>query len=199
MTHGRVAATLPDVGLAVGFLVTWLQPRWLGVDMLPYAVLTMAMEFIVIHSSAFMGAVALSNASRATRTARIVGLGVFYSVFVAGFSLIFRTWAPTIAFWSLTANRLATVLFHDEDEQARIGATWALSFLTYFIWVVVPLVLPLPRLGVTDAVLAEAAIPSEGAWVDAPEKALVSGAGYFLSQAYFDLRPPRWVKALKPV
>lgn len=46
----------PLLALSAVFLMTWMDPDYLGPERVPSLVLVMAMEFIVIHSSAFMGA-----------------------------------------------------------------------------------------------------------------------------------------------
>ena len=51
----RAVSALPDVALGVLFLVTWIDPRVFGEGVLQYALLTMLMEFIVVHSSGFDG------------------------------------------------------------------------------------------------------------------------------------------------
>src|ERR1051325_8170825 len=96
---------VPDWVIAGTFLVTWVRPSALGEDMVDRLELVMLMEFVVVHSTGFMGAVALSRADRRAKLIGLLALGGFYSIFTGGFSMGFHTILPFLAFWALTANR----------------------------------------------------------------------------------------------
>ena len=160
--------------------------------MLRYALLSMLLEFIVIHSAAFMGAVALDGKStRMSKAGHVLGLGLMYTAFVGAFALAFGDWWPLVAFWSLTVNRLTGVLLHtapEGQEREQLMSGWAISAVLYILWIFATLFFPLPRLGLTAEVVAEASLPGEGIWVESPQKVIAAGAGYFLSQAYVELK-----------
>src|ERR1041384_5826572 len=101
---------VPDWVIAGTFLVTWVRPSALGEDMVDRLELVMLMEFVVVHSTGFMGAVALSRADRRAKLIGLLALGGFYSIFTGGFSMGFHTIWPFLAFWALTANRMLGVL-----------------------------------------------------------------------------------------
>ncbi len=108
---------------------------------------------------------------------------------------MFEQWWPIVAFWSLTLNRLTAVLFQTAPqgvERQRLMNGWATSGILYIVWVIVTAWLPLPPLGLSPAIVADAQLPGTGAWVEAPQRLIAAGAGYFLSQAYVELSEPRW-------
>jgi hypothetical protein len=187
----RWAAALPDLALSFTFLSTWIAPQLLGADKARYAMQLMVLEFIVVHSAAFVGFVGMRSKSRLVNGASVVGVSALYSVLVWAISTALHAWWPLISFWSLTANRLASLVLTgrpDDSRMARLASRWVLSALLYIGWVFVTIFLPIPRLGLDPSILP-AAPGQSGLWVDQPQRVLVAGAGYFLCQALLDLRP----------
>jgi hypothetical protein len=64
------AAAIPDLALAAAFIVTWISPYALGTRAVWHLVMVILLEFIVMHSSAFVGVVGFSDLSRSRRTCR---------------------------------------------------------------------------------------------------------------------------------
>jgi hypothetical protein len=148
------------------------------------------LEFIVLHSAAFMGEVAWSSPSRRTRALRVIGLGVFYTAFVAAFAIAFGEWWPLPAFWALTANRLLGVMFAHAPkghERERVRRDWGVGVALYLIAVGATTLLPVPRLGLGAAIVEELALPGSGLWVEQPHRVLAAGALYYLGRALTDL------------
>ena len=186
----RLFSALPDLALGGAFLITWIRPNALGDSMLPYAMLTMLLEFFVIHSAAFMGLVLWGPAPTGKKILWVLGLGVMYSTFLLAFAFALGEWWPMWAFWGLTFNRMTSALFHrGPTKEVSQGMTteWGLSVLWYLFWIFATVLLPLPRLGITPEVAAAAAIPGEGLWVEQPHRFVIAGAGYFLCQAWMEL------------
>lgn len=192
----RVFSAAPDIALGSTYLITWINPGAFDTNLLPYLTLMMALEFIVIHSAGFMGVVALSDARRHRRVAGIIGLGVFYSIFVVGFAVLFGRWWPVWAFWSLTLNRLTGVIFSTGSghDTAGVQAGWGVSALFYLVGAFATTFLPIPRFGITPEIARTAAIAGEGLWVDEPHRMIAFGAAYFLGQAAVDLLEPQWIR-----
>jgi len=189
-------AALPDFGLAAAFLATWIAPDLLGVQRIGHLMLVMLLEFIVVHSAAFMGSVAIGAATPIERTKRVVGIGLFYTMFVGGFAAAFRTWWPLGAFWGLTLNRLLGMLVGQvptEDAKAFMQRGWAVGALAYLAAVGLTTFLPIPRLGITRAVRAAADLPGSGLWVDEPERVLAAGFLYFAALGLSELVDHRWL------
>ena len=202
MTGSRAAtlSALPDIGFAAVFLITWLRPSTFGPFMVKWLLVVMLVEFIIIHSAAFMGVVAFGPGGRAGRGARIVGLGAFYTLFAGAMSWVFRSWWPITAFWGQTLNRLLGVILGQApsaDQKAFVMSGWAAAVVFYLLGCFATIALPVPRLGITPAVVAAQKIPGGGLWVDHPEKVIAFGVVYFGLTAWSELRSHQWATKLK--
>jgi hypothetical protein len=201
VTRPGLFNALPDFAFAGVFLITWIAPLTLGDQMVKWLLLVMLMEFIVIHSAAFMGRVAISNADRTKRTTGILGFGALYTVFAGAFSLAFRSWWPITSFWGQTINRLLGVILGqvpDEQQKAFIMRGWAASAIFYLLGCMVTLLLPIPRLGLTPAIQAAQHITGGGVWVEQPQKVLAFGFLYFGLTGWSELGGHAWAGARKP-
>jgi len=189
-------AALPDFGLAGVFLATWIAPDLLGVQRIGHLMLVMLLEFIVVHSAAFMGSAAIGAATPIERTKRVVGLGLFYTMFVGGFAAAFRTWWPIVAFWGLTLNRLLGMLVGQApSEKAKLfmQQSWAVGAMAYLAAVFATTFLPVPELGITAAVRAAADLPGSGLWISEPQRVLAAGFLYFAALGLSELVDHRWL------
>ncbi len=192
----RWANALPDLALAVAFAATWIAPTRFAPGWVRWALLTMLLEFVVIHSAAFMGQMLFSDGAPARRALRIVGLGAFYTLFVIGFALGFHSWWPLVSFWLLTLNRMTVVWFRPAPgarEREMLNATWAAHCLCYLAGVFVTTPFPVPRLGFTPAFVSSLALPGSGLWIQQPWRVIAFGAIYFASVAAFELTNYRWL------
>jgi len=82
-SSGAILAAMPDLALAATYLITWVSPQAFGASPMRYLTLVMLMEFISIHSSAVLGAVVYRPGPPRRKALAIVGLGAFYTLFVA--------------------------------------------------------------------------------------------------------------------
>ncbi|MGA2383141.1 MAG: hypothetical protein ABSG61_06855 [Gemmatimonadales bacterium] len=193
-------SALPDVGFAGVFLVTWIRPSTFGPFMVKWLLVVMLVEFIIIHSAAFMGVVSFAPGARVARGLRIVGLGTFYTLFAGAISFVFRSWWPITAFWGQTLNRLLGVILgqgQDLGQKAAVMAGWAASTVFYLLGCFATILLPIPRLGITPEVVAAQRIPGGGLWVEHPEKVIAFGVIYFGLTAWSELNAHRWAGKVK--
>ena len=191
-----VIAALPDLALGGVFLVAWIEPVLIGVERIREGLLLMLLEFIVIHSAAFMGTAAWGDRPPGKKATFVIGLGLFYTLFVAGFALAFSTWWPLIAFWGLTLNRLLGALIGqgEGDEKMLVQRGWATSTLFYLMAVFSTVFIPYPRLGVTPEVLAQVDLPGTGLWIDRPWSVMAAGFLYFTACGLSELSGHSWLK-----
>ncbi len=185
-----------DLFLGGSFLATWIAPDWMGVNQIRGFLLLMLLEFIVVHSTPFMGMAAMARVDRWQRVKTILGFGLFYTLFVAGFALGFKTWWPIIGFWGLTLNRsLGAVLNPDQggNERLAIRRSWAATAMAYLGAVTLTTFLPVPALGLTPTLIAEANIPMSGLWVEQPQRLLAAGTAYYLVIGFSRLWDHRWI------
>lgn len=191
-----VVAALPDFGLAGAFLVTWIVPNALGRRVVAYLMLVMLVEFLIVHSAAFMGSVVLGKASRREKVRSLVGVGVFYTLLIGGFALGFRAWWPLWTFWGLTLNRLSGVLVgHAPSGQERelLKRHWAAGVMLYLMGVFVTTLFPMPAFGITPAVVRAQQLPGGGLWVDERQRVIAFGCIYFTAWGVSELFEHRWL------
>jgi hypothetical protein len=194
---GSVVNALPDFALAAVFLVSWVSPTAFGARTVTRLLLVMLLEFIIIHSAAFMGTVAFGPAKRGLRTRAIVGLGLFYSLFAGAMALTFRTWWPLGAFWLQTGNRLLGVVTGRPSaggERAYIISTWVVSVVLYLVCVGVTSALPIPPFGITAAVIDSLRLPGSGLWIAEPYRVIAFGFLYFALTGWWELVGPEWLE-----
>lgn len=183
-THAeRVLAVLPDAVSAGAFACLWMFPLAFGTSGVRNGMLVMLVEFILIHSTAFLGAAAFAeSASRLRRVGLLVGFGALYLGFIAAFSFAFDAWWPFLAFGWLLLGKLRIVFDardRNGDGKGGVHAMWAISALAYLASVFATAFLPLPRLGLGAAVLPQLQLPGSGLWVEQPHRVIAAGALYF--------------------
>lgn len=197
-----VMSAAPDLAMGVTYLVTWIAPEAIRPAMVSWLTGVMVLEFIIIHSSAFMGTVMFGKADRRGKAITLLGLGGFYTLFVGGFSLAFKTWWPLVSFWGLTVNRILGVLIGQVprgEEREFIQRNWAVSALGYMVFTFATVLLPVPRLGITREVVARQHLPGSGLWVDQPHRVIACGFLYFTVLGLSELVRHRWMAGTQGV
>lgn len=191
----RIIGSLPAAALALWFAWLWRSPLALGVDAVQMATVVMLVEFVLVHASALLGAIVLSRqASARTKLASIAGMSLFYLVFIAAFALHARAWWPLAVLAGLIAGK-AMLAFGatGDDQRHRLHSEWALAVLAYIAGATATVLLPIPRLGLTPAIVAQLQLSGSGMWVSQPHTVIAFGAFYFTMQAIvrlLDVRLP---------
>jgi hypothetical protein len=185
-----IVSAVPDLGIAALALATWINPSHVGEEKVAWFLGLMLLEFIVVHSSAFLGSVALSDEPRAKRVKAALGLSAFYTLFAAGFALGMKHWWPVWAFWALSANRLLGIMLGQAPtgkERDVVMASWAAGAVFYLLGAFATVLLPLPSLGVERSMLGSIAEDSGGLWVDEPHRVVAFAALYFTLTGLYTL------------
>lgn len=185
-----LASALPDLVLGAGFAYAWIAPARVGPGMIRWMLMTMLLEFIVIHSSAFMGKMAFAPVRGWVGASCVIGLGCFYTLFVVGFCLSFHTWWPLLSFWALTLNRASVVLFGQApsgSEQKVIMSSWAATTLFYLAGCALTAIPPLPHPGWTADWVANLHLGGSGVWISEPWRPVAFGTVYFTAVGLFEL------------
>jgi hypothetical protein len=196
-----IGAALPDFVLGALFLATWVLPTAARIKFAPQLVLIALLEFVIIHSSAFAGNIMLGKGPRGARAASLIALGLFYTLFVGAFGLMFKTWWPLVSFWGLMLNRLLSLFLGqapEGEEKALIQRGWAATAIFYLGSVMLTAVLPVPRLGMTSTVVASLHIPGSGMWVSQPWRVMAFGFLYFTAVGISELTHHRWLRGSVP-
>lgn len=176
----RVFAALPDAVTSAIFLTAWIAPGVLGPVWVKNLMLTMLIEFVVMHSSAFYFAVASASVSRVKQSLSLIGLTLFYFAFIAAFSFAFKSTWPLFAFGWLFLSRFAS-LWTNQNAAKRelLSRIWIVSVITYLLGVFATIFIPLPQFGLTPDFVASMHLSGSGLWIEKPQTVIVFGALYF--------------------
>jgi hypothetical protein len=173
--------------LAAMFFIAWQWPmaidegRWLR-----FALGIMLLEFILVHSGAFLGSFAHWKDEygyplqlRSKIGALIVLLCVSMA-FVVTLSLHGGSWNLLYVFLSVTIYRLIGLIMDKKDDAGITQKRSAVSVFLFLCSFFVSLGVQIPPAGITPEVL-KAVMPEGGggAWWDHPQQALLAGMLYF--------------------
>ncbi len=192
-----IVSAIPDLALGIAFLAAWWVPGWMQPNSMLVLMVILLLEFINMHSSAFLGMVWLGPQSRVRKLATMVCLSLFYTAFVAAFSVLANSLWPVLAFWGLTANRmLATFLDPAPAEQRRlrIRATWAACAVCFLGAIFAGVILPIPRMGWLPGSNLRDLAHAGGLWVDQPWRMLCTGALYYIAMGISEWHDHRWLR-----
>lgn len=195
-----LTAAAPDLALGAAFLVVWLAPVPLEPSVIAHLTLLMLLEFITMHSSAFMGTTMFRPGPRKAKLLTLLAIAGFYTLFVGSFSLMFKTAWPLVSFWLLSLNRMMGVLLGNApqgEEQAFVRRSWAASAIAYLLGAFVTVLLPVPRLGLTEAVVGAQDLVGSGLWVSQPHRLVAFGFLYFTAVGLSELGGHAWAKDAK--
>lgn len=190
-SHAEIAGAIPDFALGLVFALAWVAPGRLEPWVVKWLLLTMLLEFVIIHSTAVLGSAVFTNHDPRKRLAIVVPLVLFYCVFALGFSLGFHTWWPLVSFLLLTANRMTPLITRPalaNDERIMLGASWAGTTVCYLAGVFVTTLAPIPRLGLTPGEVAALHLEGGGLWIDQPWRVIAFGAFYFTAVGVLELQ-----------
>lgn len=188
-----LAAAIPDFCIALFFLAAWFEPFRFGPGVIHALLLTMILEFIIVHSSGFMGVVSFSKGRSSKKLLSLFGLGLLYTIFVGAFCLTEGVLWPLISFWALTVNRMLVVLLNRGPEDSPglyLGASWGMSVVFYLGGCFLTLLAPVPELGLAPYEPADFGLTGSGEWIEGPHRVVAFGVVYFTLQGLWDLVVP---------
>ena len=171
-----VAAALPTLFLSYVLLNVWAKPlAWEG--WVPFAVGLMVIEFLVVHSGAFVGMLAAKTLSWRARIGAFGALAVFYGLMALGVAWGVDSLSLVVMLLAIMTGRFVAAVRGDPFMGQRISA----GVFLYITVVFASVFLPVPEWGITDTVLNDV-YPDrgEGIWQQEPERAIAAGALYFL-------------------
>jgi hypothetical protein len=180
---GAVAAAVPDGLTALAFVVVWCAPFAVGALSVKTAMLTMLLEFFLIHATGFFTAFAGdAGTPRGRRVALLLGLSLFYLLMIGAFAWSFREWWPLAAFAWLAVGKIAwTWRMRRDTPDARMTqmAGWAASVVAYLGGCLLTIMMPIPRLGMTADLQPRFGLSGSGLWIDEPHRVVAFGVVYF--------------------
>ncbi|MEO8274713.1 MAG: hypothetical protein ABI639_00740 [Thermoanaerobaculia bacterium] len=195
MSAGLVALA-PRFLTAGVYLTAWIAPATLPPGLIRAFVLGLILEFLLIHSYAFLNFVVgaekgASWGDRLRASLGVVGIGAFYLLMAGAISWATHSTTPVWTFVWLLGCRIFELLLVREESSASAQSrtqSWLRHVLLYLFLAVLTAILPLPALGLSREIVATLDLPGSGAWIDAPQRALAFGALYFGLGAWLDLR-----------
>lgn len=177
-------AALPD-GITAGmFAVVWWSPFALGPLSVKTALLVMLVEFFLIHATGFFTAIGGSaKVPRTTRMLSLLGLTAFYLVMVGAFAWSFQEWWPLLAFLWLAVGKAVwawgTRPGVSDAAHASAMAAWGGSVVAYIFGAFLTILVPVPRLGMTEALQEGFGLDGGGLWIEQPQRVVAFGLVYF--------------------
>lgn len=178
----RFCRALPDIITAGVFLWVWLDPTEWRRELVAQGLMIMLVEFILIHSSGFIGPAVFANeAPVGKRIKWVAGFGLFYTMFVAVWAWQFQSWWALVFFLWLLGSKLVDILMDrcvpEEMRQRQVGMV-AASVLFYLLSVFATLFLPFPKFGLTRHGHYYG-VPGSGEWVSHPHIVIAALVIYF--------------------
>lgn len=185
-------AAVPDLLTAAGFLLVWLRVDLAHAHWVMTGVITMLLEFFVVHASGFYAVVMYGEDTRGRRTLYLAGLAALYLLMISAFAWGFHAWWMVGAFFWLSLGKVLAVwrsparVRDDPDRSAQQNAAivaWALSAAGYLGAVAASVLLDWPAHAVSPEVISAAGFDGGGEWEKAPYRALAGGVLYFTGMA----------------
>lgn len=190
-----IAASIAgDAALAATYLASWIEPDGRWARPIGNLMLVMLLEFVIIHSAAFMGRAWTTRATLATRARTMLGFAVFYLLFAAAWAAAFGVSWPVLAFLLLVLNRLISMYYDPHPSDATREAHergWAMATVFYLAFAFATTFLPIPRFGIDEAARLAADLPGSGLWISQPHRVIAFGFVYFAATAVAETRR-RW-------
>ena len=169
----------------------WYEPLRFGVEWFRGGVWTLLLEFFAIHAGGFMAVLMYDPGTSArVRTLQVVGIGIFYLLFISAFAWGFDAWWMLGAFIWLIFTKVQTIWTAGPPTDAARGhaiTSWALSVAVFLGSVFATAALDVPTFGSTAEVRDMAGFDgkSTGIWEAEPHRALAGAVLYFTIMGCF--------------
>jgi hypothetical protein len=187
---------MPCFLMAARLLRVWRDPmsveagNWvrLGVGLF-------VMEFVLLQAGLFLAGLSVDARMRGAGWLPTLGLTAFLGLFAAAVALAFRSRMLFFSFlWVIGARFLALAIGISAQAKALLHAHAVTAMLIYFAMVVLSVMLPWPRLGITAAITDATRNPAEsGAWVEEPHRAIGAATVYFLLLGIAEIALLTWI------
>lgn len=184
----RALIALPDVATAGLYLWCWIVPLALHQYLVAVLALALLIEFVVIPAGPFLTKVIYGEAMGLHRHQRLkvaAVLGSIYLLFAGLAAVSFDAWFPFFIFaWLFGMKAYAVALGHDRDNPGHESekALSMLSYAYYFAAIFGTMLLPVPKLGITEGGAAYG-LTGQDEWSNFPYEAIAAGFLYFSALA----------------
>lgn len=195
-TSAAFFAFAPRFATAATYLAAWIVPQRLPPELVRGLVIGMVLEFLLLHSYAFLnfaaGAAPDAKPRERLKVALLVlGFGSFYLIMAAALAWATRSSAPVWVIAWLVGGRIFEIAVAGDASAAVADsrtASWLRHLLLYLGLAVLTAVVPFPALGLSSEAVAGIGLSGSGSWIEKPQTLFAFGFLYFGLGAYFDLR-----------
>lgn len=180
---------VPDVSLVLIALIVWFAPAMLPHGTMRWIGNVMVFEFVILHAAAAMILVASKRQGRA-RIAVPVAILSFYTLLAGWISYGIGAWWPIVTFALLMANQFLPLLRarSSESDNRRFVIRWVTATCVWLGATLLTLIVPFPRFGLSEAVVAVLGPGGNGLWEREPHRLVVATAIYFGAVAWLEWR-----------
>lgn len=181
---GGIFAALPDGVTAGWFALIWSSPFVFGALSVKTAMLTMLVEFFLVHATGFFTAFGSdASVSRVQRIAMLLGLSLFYVLMIGAFAWSFHAGWMLLAFGWLLVGKIVWIVQNPKPSDAstnRQMLAWAGSVALFLGAVFLTSLVDVPRWGITAALAPKYGLdPHGGLWEAEPQRVVAFGVLYF--------------------
>jgi hypothetical protein len=196
-TFFAITGGVPLLGLACGLVLVWLEPvTALGGDWLRAAVSMVLIEFLLLHSGAFMAAGPTIFPLRWQRLAWFLGFSAVYAISLISYA---RWCENDSVLWLLIGvviSRLLTlVVLHDQRGTILMLQRSAVGMIVLIVTAVICFI-PWPPLGITESMRYNAFGETGDLLSTYPQRMIAWGVAYFtlmgLIEVWAGWRMPDW-------
>ena len=185
---------IPGLMLIWVLLQTWLDPlttqngAWLR-----GALALMLLEFVSLHSGAFLGALAAGVRSILVRWAMYLALAVVYALFVYGVALSLNDFTILKLYGLLLVGRFFTIVTAGPQDRYRLSQRAFIGIGAFVAAIVLTTILPVPEFGITHQVV-NTLMPDRGTsvWESRPQAVIAAAILYFSIMVVMEVKLTWW-------
>ena len=176
-----LASGIPYLVLSYVLIQVWIEPMaWDDGQWVPFGVGLLLMEFLLLHSGAFIGAMVAMQTTVLARLKYLAALLAVYTLLAWAFAMSTGGAALMKVFVAVMAGRLVSVVLESGTGSQGMTARSALGIALYVVIGGLTVMIDVPELGITRDVLNEVySHRGGGLWEQQPQRAIAGAALYF--------------------
>lgn len=192
-----ITAGGPLLVLAGTQMAVWIAPASVaGGSWVKLAVMLVILEFLLLHSGAFMSLGPLMFANRGYRFAWFLGFGLFYALMIWGASSYVDGHYVAWLLGVVMVSRLFTLVLLDDRRGTLVMFVRSAIGMTLLVLTTLLCLLPWPELGLDEAVRYRVFGSQDDTLSESPQRFIAWGIGYFtlmgLVECFIGWRMPDW-------
>jgi len=185
---GILASVIPQLYLVWVLIDVWRFPmQWDDGLWVSFGVKLIVLEFFLLHSGVFMGVFALAADTTGKRLKYFFFLLMFYSIFIVSFFIFTGSLTVTWIFGSVMLGRVYSLIVAVQEAAPNLIHRSFGGGMLYVFLTPASIFLPIPELGINNAVTHIAFPEGDGVWTRQPERGLAMAIAYFTIMALLEL------------